>query len=248
MNSDQQRSSSNFRSFDTQVGFVLRDLQLWAILLPALLLIGIVIEFLPPVGAAALTAVIGLLAGYVIQPIDNFPISGGPGTLERIYEKTVMPGIVGILVVQGSDVFARLWLMPWYWLFWYHSIRETPSRWLLMCGVAWDWFGFLVCGVLLAVIAGRRATFAAMIGIAIYLPLELTDLFTGMLSQKSFALFLSIGKILSAGTDNVDFESARESVAWGLVFRALLLILSARVASFWLVSQRASTKIISDAT
>jgi hypothetical protein len=62
--------------------------------------------------------------------------------------------------MQGSEIFARLWLIPWYW---FHSAGAVPSCWILICAIVSDWLGFLVCGALLATLVGRRATYAAMV-------------------------------------------------------------------------------------
>lgn len=237
MSPAEQHIPGNSRSFAQQFVSELRDSRLWIIVLPSLLLSGLVISFIGPRLAAVLTLAIGLIASHLLNRIEKLPIPGGLSTRGSFYQRILIPALVGIFIVPGSEILARLWLAPWYW---FHASSEVPSCWFLMCGAAWGWFGILVCGSLIALLTGRRATFAAMVGVAVYLPLGLTDIYTGTLSQKTIALLASSCKFLSDGTDVPDFEALRQGMAFGLVVRAFLVVFTARVVSSWRASRETS--------
>lgn len=84
---------------------------------------------------------------------------------------------------------------------------------------------------------GRRAFFAAMVGIAVHLPLAFTDIYTGTESRQGLALLLSSCKSLIDETDTPDFEAFRSGMVFGLVTRAFLMGLVARMVSSWRASR-----------
>jgi hypothetical protein len=239
MNSNPQ-VPSKAPSFGGQVGVELADLRLWFVVLTALALGAVVFEILPLGVATVLSFPIMLLAGHLIQRIDKLPVVTGAQTLGNVYH-TIVPALSGVVVVQGAEIFARVWFMPWYW---FHRFSDVPSCSFLLSGAALGWCGLLISGALLGVLTGRRATFAAMIGVATYIPLELTDAFTGTLAQKAPSL-LSSCKFFEAPTDAGDLEAFQHGVSWGMatatITGALLIILSARVVSSWVANREPGT-------
>jgi len=231
MKANEQRSSTTLRSLFRQFIVVLRDSRLWIIVLPSLALSGIAIAFLGPRVATVLTLGIGLVASYLVNQIEKLPQIGAISELDTAFQRIIAPAITGIFVAPSSDLLARLWLTPWHW---FHTSSEIPSCWFLMTGVAWDWIGVLVCGAVIALLAGRRATFAAMIGVAVLLPLALTDTYRSTDGKQTLTILLSSCQFLRDGTDAADyFEVFRSGIAFGLLSRALLVVFVAKLISSW---------------
>lgn len=216
------------RSFFGRLAITLGDLRLWAILLPTFLLSGLVLLFLGPRIATALTLVIGLAASYLISQLEKLPTFDGISIMTGFYHRALLPGLVGVLAMQGTEIFSRVWLVPWYW---FHPNSEFPSCWLLMCGIVSDWLGFLLCGAVLGTVLGRRATYAATVGMAIYFPVAVTMIFTGI-SEQALAVLGSSCKFLGTA-DPSDLETARYGMAFGYVARFFLAVFTARVVSSW---------------
>lgn len=230
---DRVEQTKNFRPFVKQLVVVLRDVRVWAIVLPILAASALSLSFLGPRTGAVLTLGLGLVGSYLINQIDKLPVPADAATFERLYDRILLPAVAGIFVASSSDIFVRVWLTPWHW---FHARSDVPSCWFLMCGVAWDWFGVLVCGAVIALLTGPRATFAAMIGIAIWLPLTLTDMYTGTeQTLKNLTIFASSCKFLSDFTAE-NLGSFSEGATFGLLSRALLLVYAARVVSSWRAS------------
>jgi hypothetical protein len=164
MGDGQRRTSGDVLSFARQFIVVLKDLRLWAVLLPFLVLSGLAVSFLPARPATVLTLMIGLLASYLIGQIEKLPAIEDFSSLTSLYERTLFSALVGILPIPGSEVLPRLWMMPWYW---FHTRNATLACSFLIGAVAWDWLGFFVCRAVIAIQTGKRATFAATIGVAI---------------------------------------------------------------------------------
>jgi len=230
--SDPPHDSDNFRSFARQFVAVLKDTRLWVVVLPFLFLVSLIVLFVGPRLAAVLTLTIGLVASYIINQIDRLPAIGGLSSLSSVGERVLLPAIAGILIIPGSGVLVRIWLMPWYW---FHTTTENPSCSFLMAGAAWGWVGFFVCGAVLAALTKDRGTFAATMGVAVYIPLSFTDIFTGNLSQQALNLLASSCKW--DDSDGANLEAFRYGTAFGLVSQALLAIFAARLVSSWLASR-----------
>src|SRR5436853_3956084 len=235
MGIDEQHTLDNFRSFGRQFVVVLKDLRLWAVVIPSLLLSGLVLSFLGPRLAAVATFAIGLIASYVLRQVEKLPALGELSLPNNSYERFLIPVLVGILIVPSAEMFSRLWMMPWYW---FHTSKDIPSCKFLMGAIACDWTGFLFIGVVVAILTRQRATFAAMVGIAVYMPLTFTDMFRGNLAQSAYSLLASSCKMETGGPDSSDFQEFRYGLASGLVLRALLVIFTASLVSSWRASRR----------
>jgi hypothetical protein len=226
-------TSGGFASFARQFVVVLNDSRLWIVVLPFLLIVSLILLFAGPRLATVLTLALGLIASYIINRIDQFPVVDARSSLNSLSEKILVPALAGILLIPSPEVLVRTWLMPWYW---FHKSSEIPSCSFLITGSAWAWLGFLICGGLLAVLTRERSTFAAIIGVSVYIPLSFTDIFTGNFGQKALSAVASSCKFTDADSGNVD--SFRMGMATALVMQALLAIFAARLVSSWLINRK----------
>jgi hypothetical protein len=175
--------------------------------------------------AAALTLAIGLVASHLLNHVEKLP----PPVvdLRALFFSVISPAIVGTLVVNGSAIPARLWMMLWHWL---HASKDSPSCGTLLATGALDWAGCIIVSVALAFLVGRKATFAAMVGVTVYLCLELTDTFTHDLSRETLGVLTSSCSWLRPD-ETPDYDSFRFGFMTGLVARALVIIFTTRWAS-----------------
>jgi len=198
-------------------------------------MVSLIVVLVGPRLAAVLTLTLGLIASYVINQIDRLPAVGGL-SLASLSERILIPATAGILLIPGPEVLTRIWLMPWHW---FHTSSESPSCSFLMSGAAWSWLGFVVCGALLAALTRERSTFAATVGVAVYIPLSFTDIFFGEnWTPKAISLLASCRWLDANGADAADVYSFRFGTAVGLVVQALLAIFTARLVSAWLISRK----------
>ncbi len=223
------------RFFWPQFRAALKDTRLWIIVLPALLLVGVTVSFAGPRVGAVLTFAIGLIASYLLRQMEKLPVPDHFSTLSNLYVNTFLPALAGILVLSSSEILTRLWMMPWYW---FHTSKESPSCPYFLTGAVFNWLGFAVCGSVIGALTERRATFAAMTGVAVYLPLTLTDIFTGDLSRQTLSLFVTACHFQDQSPDSLDLQTFRFGLALGFVTRALLAVFAARLASSWRLAQR----------
>ncbi len=204
-------------------------------MLPALLLVGVTVSLAGPRVGAVLTFAIGLIASYLLRQVEKLPAPDHSSTLSILFVNTFLPMLTGILVLSSSEILTRLWMMPWYW---FHTGKESPTCSYLLVGAAFNWLGFAVSGALIGALTERRATFAAMAGVAVYLPLTLTDIFTGDLTHQTLSLFVTACHFQDEPPDSSDLQIFRYGLALGLVTRALLAVFAARLASSWRLAKR----------
>jgi len=175
--------------------------------------------------AAALSLAIGLLASHLLTHVEKLPAP--VVNLRAWYFAVISPAFVGVLVVNGSAIPARLYMMIWHW---FHASKEAPSCGALLTGAAFDWFGCLVVGAILASLIEERATFAAMVGITAYLSLELTEMVSTDVGRESLSVLT--GSCSWLRTDEPpDYDSFRFGFMLGMVSRALLILFVTRWAS-----------------
>ena len=93
---------------------MLKDLRLWIVVLPFLLLAALIIAFVPPQLATILTLTVGLIASRIINKIDALPVVAGLSPLNSLSERVLVLALAGILIIAGPEVLVRIWLMPWY--------------------------------------------------------------------------------------------------------------------------------------
>src|SRR6266480_1934350 len=153
-------SSGSLASFARQVVVVLKDSRLWMLVFPFLLLVILIVLLASPRFVPVLIFPLGLIASFIMSRIDRLPVIGEPPSLNNLTERILVPAAAGILLIPGPEVLTRIWLMPWHW---FHTSSENPSCAFLMSGAAWSWFGFVVCGALLAALTRERSTFAAIV-------------------------------------------------------------------------------------
>ncbi len=225
-------SSGTLNTFLRQFFVVLKDIRLWLVVLPFLLMVSLIILFLTPQTATILTFAVGLIASAAINQISTLPVINDFSPLHRFTSNILIPAVVGILLIPGPEVLVRIWLMVWHW---FHGIEAIPSCPFLLIGAAWGWLGFLICGAILAVLTRERAVFAATVGAAVYIPLSFTETLGVEFSQKGLSLLTASCKL---DADDADLGSFRIGMATGLVTQCLLAIFAARFVSTWKSSNK----------
>jgi hypothetical protein len=227
---EEKGNPSNHGSFARHVIATMKDLRLWGIVVPSLILSGLAVSFVSAQFATILTLGIGLLASFLINRIHELPQVQPNFATDSFYERVLFPALVGILCISGAEVFARLWLMPWHLS---HGENVVPSCSYLLTGGAFDWLGLVISVVVVAILMGRRADFAIMFGFAFYIPLSITDLFAGQVAEKSARLVESSCKWYSADATDFDLSAFRIGMATGIVSRALLAMFVAKLIMSW---------------
>jgi hypothetical protein len=170
-----------------------------------------------------------LAASYLIRQIDQFSKPRSNFVAATFYERTLIPAIVGLVFISGSDIFARIWTMPWHW---FHSEGTIPSCSFILSTAAVDWFGLVFSCVLVAVLMGRQTNFAVMFGLAFYIPLSLTDVFRGQFAEKSASLLASSCK-WQLDDPTTDMSAYKSGMALGIVIRVLVAIFVAKLMVSW---------------
>jgi hypothetical protein len=226
------------QSFSRQVIAKLKDSRFWLIAGSTVLLDIPIIIFLDTRLAGLLTLGLGLAASYLIRQIDQFSKPQSSFVAATFYERTLIPALVGLVFIPGSDIFARIWVMPWHW---FHSEGTIPSCSFVLSTAAVDWFGLVFSCVLVAVLMGRRADFAVMFGVALYIPLSLTDVFRGPFAEKSAGLVASSCKWLFDEPVGDDISAYRFGMALGVVAHVLVAIFVAKLIVSWRAARQDSS-------
>jgi hypothetical protein len=162
--------------FFTTLTASLKDSRLWFVVLGAVAIcIPVLIFAKPPVGEA-ISGPVWLIAGYLIIKMQALLKPDEKKLAESIYQSLVLPALVGILVIPSYDIFTRLFLMPWHWL---HADYEGfPCSCVWIAGLL-AWLGVLIAPTIVAILTRERAVFAAVVGLMVCIPLDMTDSFPG---------------------------------------------------------------------
>jgi|GEM_PF-6512235 hypothetical protein len=225
-------SSGTLASFLQRFVVMLKDVRLWVVVFPFLLIVSLIILFFTPQIATMLTFAVGLIASAVINQLNTLPIIDDFSPVKRFRTNIVIPALTGILLIPAPEVLTRIWDMFWQL---FHKSGDVPSCGFLLAGSAWGWLGFLICGALLAVLTKERALFAATVGVAVYIPLSFTENWGVAFAQKSLNLIASSCKF---DTEDADLGSFRLGMAAGLVIRSMLAIFAAKFVSAWQSSNK----------
>jgi hypothetical protein len=225
-------------TFTSKVTEKLKDSRFWLIAGASLFLCGLVVVFFKEHLASVLTLGISLAASYLIRQIDDLPKPRGNFAAATFYEKTITPAVVGLVMISGSDIFARVWHLPWYWL---HGEDAVPRCSFLLSTAAVDWLGLVLSAVFVATLMGRRTDFAIMFGLAFYIPLNITDVLRGQLAEKSGRLMASSCPWLADDPSGIALGAFRWGMATGIVIRALTAILVARLIGSWRAARQNSS-------
>jgi hypothetical protein len=113
-------------------------------------------------------------SGASRPPLNNIEEIPKPdGLVESFYRAVALPAMVGAFMIPGSDLFARLWFMPWYW---FHASNATPSCRYILIGAFWSLLSMPITAVVTAILTRQRAAFATMVGLAVYIPLHFLEI------------------------------------------------------------------------
>lgn len=235
--SGEKSDSTTSHSFTSRVVAKLKDPRFWLIAGSSLILSGLVIVFLKDRLATFLALVIGLTSSYLIRQIDDLPMPRSKFVAATFYEKTFVPALVGLVFISGSDIFSRIWVMPWRW---FHGEDAVPGCAFLLSAAGVDLIGIIFSCVVVATLMGRRSNFAIMFGLAFYIPLNISDVFRGQFAEKSARLLASSCNWQMDDPTTIDMGAYRFGMATGILSRAFLAIFIAKLILSWRAARRDS--------
>jgi hypothetical protein len=206
----------------------LKDLRLWFIVIPSLMLSGCALVLLKPAWLAGLASGgVALVAGYLISTVEKLPRPNEKELAESLYHKVLHPSAIGILIIPSIGLFAELWAMQWHWFHSKGSIPPCSSLWTI--GIL-SWLGVLVVPAVAALLAKERAVLATMVGLIVYIAMSLTTAFSGDNLQQATTL---LAKSCQVETDDFDADSFGVGMVTGVLTQALIAIFVAKVVSNW---------------
>lgn len=217
------------KDFLASAATTLKDSRLWLIVLPSLGLCGLALVLLKTWLGTAISIAVGLVATRLINNIESLPKPDERELAEGIYRSVLLPAAAGILIIPSSDLLVRLWWMPWHWS---HTNDAT-----LPCAYIWiaallGWLGVLIAPGVTALLTRQRAVFATVVGLMVYIPLNITDSFSGGAALRGASPF---AKSCQADFDpSTDADSVGVGIVAAYLTQALMAIFVAKLVSTWL--------------
>jgi hypothetical protein len=134
------------------------------------------------------------------------------------------------MILQGTEAISRFPVLPWHWIYGEHI--ESHLSAVLVASI-FDWLSFLLAGWCIGSLMPKRALLASMVGISIFLPISITQLLT---SDSTGRMLHTLAQAMQFFDDpDFDFSEFRSGAVLGsitgLLFRAVLTIYAARLAS-----------------
>jgi len=216
------------KGFFRAIGASLKDLRLWFIVIPSLLLLGFALVLLKPAWLAGVfSGGVALIASYLISTVEKLPRPNEKELAESLYHKVLLPAAIGIFIIPSVGLFADLWAMQWHWFHTNGSIPSCSSIWTI--GIL-SLLGILVVPAVTALLARERAVFATMVGFMVYIPMNLTTAFSGGNVQQLTTL---LAKSCQMDTDDFAADSFGVGMVTGVLSKALVAIFVAKVVSTW---------------
>jgi hypothetical protein len=206
----------------------LKDVRLWFLLLPSLLICGLILALVKsPWVAGSISFGLALIVTYLISKIETFPTPDRSELAEGFYRKMLLPVATGILIIPNMGLFVDLWATQWHW---FHADGSIPP-----CSYIWTlgllgWLGLLVAPTLVALLVKERAVFATMAGLMVYVPISVTRLVTGGDLQKATSLWV---KSCQIDTADFDHDAFGAGVVFAILSQVLVAIFVAKVVSTW---------------
>lgn len=227
-------SKSSWRAeFFASAAATLSDSRLWLIVIPSLVLTGLTLAFLKPWLGGAIGVAIALVDAHLLNRIESLPRPDGKGLATSFYRTILLPSTIGAFVIGSTDLFAHLWFMPRHW---FYTSGETPSCSYLVSGALLGWLGVPVTAAVTALLTRERAAFATMVGLMVYIPLNLTDVFSGDQVQKAASLMAKSCQLDLGGdaSNGAYLEGFGDGMIAATIAHVLIAIFVARVVSTWL--------------
>ncbi len=165
------------KGFFRAITVSLKDIRLWFIVIPSLILPGLALVLLKPTWLAGVVSVgLALVASHLISTVEKLPRPNEKELAESLYRKVLLPAATGILMIPSVELFGQLWAMQWHW---FHTNGSIPT-----CSFLWTigilgWLGNLVVPAVIALLTRERAVFATMVGLMVYIPMSLTTALSG---------------------------------------------------------------------
>jgi hypothetical protein len=223
-----------FREFFKAVVASLKDLRLWLIVLPMFAIWGIAYAYLSPGFAVVISLVTGLFATHLLNKIDALPKPD-----ERPLVNSMLAGTVGALIIPSSDLLVRLWWMKWRWL---HPDGAMSTCSPLLTAAALGWLGIFIAPAVTALVTKSRAVFATIVGLVVYIPLSLTDVFVSDHVTQTMSL---LSKACGWDTDPIDAatEGFKIGVVAAILTQGLIAIFVSKVISAWIIRKGEATPL-----
>jgi hypothetical protein len=215
------------KGFFRAITVSLKDLRLWFIVVPSLIVLGFALVLLKPAWAGVVSGGVALVAGYLINTVEKLPRPNEKELAESLYRKVLLPAATGILIIPSVELFANLWAMQWHW---FHTNGSIPP-----CSYLWNigllgWLGILFVPAVTALLARERAVFATMVGLIVYIPMSLTTALYGDNVQRVTSL---IAKSCQMDADDFSTDGFGVGMVTGVLSQALIAIFVAKVVSTW---------------
>jgi hypothetical protein len=215
------------KGFFRAITVSLKDLRLWFIVVPSLVVVGLALVLLKPAWAGLVSGGVALVAGYLINTVEKLPRPNEKELAESLYRKVLLPAATGILIIPSAELFADLWGMQWHWFHPNGSI--PPCSYLWTIGIL-GWLGILFVPAVTALLARERAVFATMVGLMVYIPMSLTTALSGDNVQRVTSL---LAKSCRMDVDDYSADSFGLGTVIGILSQALMAIFIAKVVSTW---------------
>jgi len=224
------------KGFFRAITVSLKDLRLWFIVIPSLILLGLALVLLKPTWLAGVVSCgLALVASYLISTVEKLPRPNERELAESLYRKVLLPAATGILIIPSVELFADLWAMQWHWFHPNGSIPACSSLWTI--GIL-GWLGIIVVPVVTALLTRERAVFATMVGFMVYIPMSLTTALSGDNVQRVISL---LAKSCQMDTDDFAADGFGAGMVTAVLSQALMAIFVAKVVSTWRSRKNAPT-------
>ena len=225
----QSENSAWDKGFFKAIAVSLKDIRLWLIVIPSLILAGVVLILLKPTWlAGAVSFAVGLVARHLISKIEELPRPNEKELADSLYRKVLLPAATGILIFPSVDLFGQLWVMQWHWFHAKGSIPPCSFLWVIGIFVL---LGNLVVPGVIALLTRERAVFATMVGLLIYIPLSLTMGLSGDNVRQMTSL---LAKTCQMDTDSFASDGFGVGMVTAVLSKALVAVFVAKVVSTWL--------------
>lgn len=217
-------------SFAKKALRVLVDLRVWVVVLLYAMACLLADLLWGPRIFAIIAAPLGLVAACMLAQLDPRPEGVSLSFSELIHSKNLLAALAGILILQGAEAIPRFVVLPWHWLYGEHIETHT---WAVVLASSLDWLSFAVAGWCIGYLVPKRALFASMVGVAVFLPITVTELLTSESSNRALLTFAREMKWLNEPDfDLSSFKAgAMLGAMIGLFARAALTIYTARLVS-----------------
>jgi hypothetical protein len=210
------------------------DLRLWIIVIPSFILIGFALHLTTPWLGSSLAAAITLVDAHLLNKIESFPKPDGKELVKGLFRSVLVPAVTGIFLITNADILTRVWYMPGHW---FQTSVTIPSCSYLVSGIVISFIGLALAAVLVALLTKEHALFSSMVGLAVYIPLSLTEALSSGATSQAVSTLFSESCHLDIPSDATDMDAYRLGMATGAVsvvlVKAFLVIFVTKLVSVW---------------